>query len=60
MNELPEYSKLLSNNGILVLSGFYTEDIADLNEIASQNNLVLEDTKSRNNWAMMHLSPSKL
>lgn len=60
LEELPLYAKILSPGGIIMLSGFYTEDITDLKEVATENNLVLEATKSRNNWALMRLSSSKI
>ena len=60
MAELPFYSNLLAENGILVLSGFYSEDIDDLKEIASRNNLFFKHSRSRNNWSMMQLSHQKI
>lgn len=54
LNELPIYSDLLANDGILVLSGFYSDDIDDLKAKAVQNNLLFKHSKTRNNWAMMH------
>ena len=60
MSEIPFYSLLLSGHGILVLSGFYTEDVDDLKEIAIQHGLNLKHTKTLNNWTMMHLYNSKL
>ena len=56
MDELPYYSSLINNNGIMVLSGFYLEDINDLKIKAAQNKLALVHTKTRNNWAMIRLS----
>lgn len=53
LSELPFYSNLLANDGILVLSGFYLEDIDDLKEIAIKSNLHFKHSKIRNNWAMM-------
>ncbi len=60
MDEIPFYSSLLNDKGILVLSGFYSEDVDDLKEKAAQNKLILVHRKSRNNWIMMRLSPSKV
>jgi len=53
LNELPIYSDLLANDGILVLSGFYSDDIDDLKAKTVQNNLIFQHSKTRNNWAMM-------
>ena len=60
LTELPMYANLLAKNGLLVLSGFYKEDIGDLTEKATRNNLVLRRTNNRNNWAMMVLSQAKM
>ena len=60
MDEIPFYSSLLKDKGILVLSGFYYEDIDDLKRKATQNKLFLVNTKNQNNWVMMHLSYSKI
>jgi ribosomal protein L11 methyltransferase len=60
MAEIPAYSSLIIDKGILVLSGFYAEDIDVLKEKATQNNLSLVGTKTRNNWAMMRLIKSKI
>ncbi|MCK5702731.1 MAG: 50S ribosomal protein L11 methyltransferase, partial [Cyclobacteriaceae bacterium] len=60
MDEIPFYSSLLKDKGILVLSGFYYEDINDLKRKAAQNKLFLVNTKNQNNWVMMHLSYSKI
>jgi ribosomal protein L11 methyltransferase len=58
--EIPFYAKLLSKDGILILSGFYSEDIRDLSKTAAENNLVLIDSETRNNWAVMALNHSKI
>ncbi|MCK5104862.1 MAG: 50S ribosomal protein L11 methyltransferase, partial [Cyclobacteriaceae bacterium] len=60
LKEIPLYSNILHETGILLLSGFYFDDIDDLKEKATQNQLISEHTKTRNNWAMMHLSHSKI
>lgn len=60
LNELAVYANLLAKSGILLLSGFYTEDMHELNEKAVQNKLVLTHTNTRNNWATMRLSHSKV
>lgn len=60
MDEISFYSSLIRDKGILVLSGFYSEDIDDLKEKAVQNNLNLLHTNTRNNWAMMCLNKLEL
>ena len=39
-----------NTNGVLLLSGFYKEDIPFLEEEANKNALKLEKTLERNNW----------
>lgn len=60
LNELAVYANLLAKSGILLLSGFYSEDMHELNEKAFQNKLVLTHSNTRNNWATMRLSHSKV
>jgi ribosomal protein L11 methyltransferase len=50
INDLPAYYKVLETGGLLILSGFYTEDIQDIKNKAE--NLGLKDAgfKSKNNW----------
>lgn len=60
MDEIPYYSSLIKDNGLLVLSGFYSKDIDDLKEKAAQNNLNFLHENTRNNWAMIRLNKSKI
>jgi ribosomal protein L11 methyltransferase len=50
MNDMPAYFGILQPGGLLVMSGFYTEDIRDIKNRAE--NLGLKDNgfKSKNNW----------
>jgi len=50
LQDLSTYTKVLKKEGILLLSGFYVEDIPSINEIASLNHLDLVLTIERNNW----------
>jgi ribosomal protein L11 methyltransferase len=50
LQDLSTYTKVLKKEGILLLSGFYVEDIPSINEIASLNLLELVLTIERNNW----------
>ncbi len=60
LNEIPFYKSLLNNQGILVLSGFYTEDIDDLVEKAQNSGLTYVYSKTKNNWAMLRFSLTKV
>ena len=56
MKELPYYAKMLEINGILVLSGFYSEDIEDLKESSFQCKLKFSHSETRKNWAVLVLT----
>lgn len=55
MEQLPEYQKRLKNAGILVLSGFYTEDIPDLLQRANHCHLSFLAESEMDRWAMLVL-----
>lgn len=50
MEQLPSYARLLSEGGALYLSGFYTDDMPDLDAKASEHGLVRENYRSKDNW----------
>jgi ribosomal protein L11 methyltransferase len=50
IKDIPAYVELLNKDGILVISGFYTEDIPSLQEIAENSNLKFMDMREKNNW----------
>jgi ribosomal protein L11 methyltransferase len=51
--ELENYSKSLVSEGFLFLSGFYTEDVTDIDFAASSLGLKLMDQKAKDNWACL-------
>ncbi|MFY0605540.1 MAG: 50S ribosomal protein L11 methyltransferase [Cyclobacteriaceae bacterium] len=53
--QIGDYSKRLKSGGTLVLSGFYTEDVSDLESVASQHHLKIIEQTERNRWAMLAL-----
>jgi ribosomal protein L11 methyltransferase len=53
LKEIPHYSSRLLENGLLFLSGFYTEDISDLEVLAKENGFVPLDFSSHDNWACL-------
>lgn len=55
LDELEIYSGLLTTDGFLLLSGFYTEDIEDLINAAAPFGLVLRKKSSKDNWAALIL-----
>ena len=48
--DIPTYINVLKNNGLLLLSGFYTEDVAIINETCIQHQLEQELLLERHNW----------
>jgi ribosomal protein L11 methyltransferase len=50
VQDLSIYTKSLNENGILLLSGFYKEDIPIIDKEAQKNSLKLEKKFERNNW----------
>lgn len=53
--EMPYYAGLLADHGVLVLSGFYEDDISVLIQNAHNLNLSLITQKTRNHWALLTL-----
>lgn len=47
------YTKCLNEKGVLLLSGFYKEDISIIDDEVSKYNLKLEKTIERNNWVAL-------
>lgn len=52
---LEHYARLLTNGGLLYLSGFFYSDVAELEEVAAQVGFVLEETREKETWASMKL-----
>jgi ribosomal protein L11 methyltransferase len=55
LDELEIYAGLLTDQGLLLLSGFYKEDIADLVTAASAQGLKLTVQTTKDNWAALCL-----
>ena len=53
MKDIKVYANSLNEKGILLLSGFYHEDIPILDAEVSKYNLTLETVKKRNNWVAL-------
>jgi ribosomal protein L11 methyltransferase len=56
MKDIKVYANSLNEKGILLLSGFYHEDIPILDAEVSKYNLTLEIVKRRNNWVALKYS----
>ncbi len=55
LDEMNIYADLLKDKGFLLLSGFYTEDVEDLNDCAKPLGLELISQQSKDNWAALIL-----
>ena len=53
LNDIQIYSSCLNDEGVLLLSGFYSEDIPIINAETSKFKLRLEKTIVRNNWTAL-------
>ncbi|MFN3403877.1 MAG: 50S ribosomal protein L11 methyltransferase [Cytophagaceae bacterium] len=56
MKEIPEYTRLIKSGGSLIVSGFYENDIKDIENIAVASGCSLVYKKLKNNWACLHFN----
>lgn len=50
LNDISRYNKSLNNNGILIMSGFYNEDLYLIDEECEKHNLKRQNLIEKNNW----------
>ena len=53
LNDMKTYASCLNENGVLLLSGFYKEDIPIIEEETTKYKLNLEQVIDRNNWVAL-------
>jgi ribosomal protein L11 methyltransferase len=53
LNDMQQYVHCLNKNGILLLSGFYTEDIPFIDESCTKKGLTFVKKFERNNWVSL-------
>ena len=53
LNDIKNYAKCLNDDSILLLSGFYEEDIPSIDKEASKYNLKLDEIIERNHWVCL-------
>ena len=53
LQDIAIYSRNLAKKGVLLLSGFYKEDIPIIDKEAQRYNLCLEKTLEKNNWVSL-------
>ncbi len=56
ISDLPMLSKHIKKNGLLVLSGFYVEDAAEVILQAKKNDFVFDKTQEKDNWTIICLT----
>lgn len=56
LDQMGSYAEKLKTGGELILSGFYEEDVADLEAEGRKHKLAKMKSTSRDNWAMLVLS----
>lgn len=52
-NQLPFYSKLVSQEGYLIMSGFFTTDVEELIKLANDYGFILIKQKSKSEWSAL-------
>lgn len=58
INDMSVYANCLRENGILLLSGFYKEDIPIIKKEIEQYNIFVQDSIERNNWVALKCKKS--
>lgn len=58
LNDMQTYVDSLNTKGILLLSGFYEEDVPYLDASCTEKGLAFEDKITRNNWVALKYSKS--
>lgn len=53
LREIPMYAARLSPGGLLLLSGFYEQDVAELNKVAAESSLRQTAGHIKQNWAAL-------
>ncbi len=53
LREIPQYAGRLSPGGMLLLSGFYEQDVAELNKVAAESSLRQTAGHIKQNWAAL-------
>ena len=53
LEQMNDYQQRLVEGGILLLSGFYQEDIPDLSQLATQLKMTVIDQSVKDRWAML-------
>jgi ribosomal protein L11 methyltransferase len=55
LQDIQQYAESLNSNGVLLMSGFYVEDIPALEKEASKFDLSTQSFQEKNNWAVVKM-----
>lgn len=53
LQDIPHYRKILHRNGLLIMSGFYKEDIPIIREKCETCGLTFQYFRERDNWVVL-------
>lgn len=53
LDEIPQYAALLKNKGYLLLSGFYENDMKEIKDLATENQLKFVQHETKKDWAVV-------
>ncbi len=53
LKDVPDFARILLENGYLVLSGFYEKDVKDLQQLAGEFHLELSYQESKKDWTCL-------
>jgi ribosomal protein L11 methyltransferase len=53
LRDMEKYHQVLNNEGIIFFSGFYENDIKEIQDEAEKNSLKLESIAKKNNWSAL-------
>ncbi len=56
LNDIKHYVNVLNDNGVLLMSGFYEQDIAIIKEETEKYNLTFDRYKLKNNWVAIRFT----
>ncbi len=56
LNDIKHYVNVLNNNGVLLMSGFYEQDIPAIKEETEKYNLNFDRYKVKNNWVAIRFT----
>lgn len=56
LNDIKSYVNVLNDNGVLLMSGFYEQDIAAIKEETEKYNLSFDRYKLKNNWVAIRFT----